>query len=315
LKFLLIGGLGFIGSHLAESLIKNGHNVKILTKTFSKKSNIKILKKKIKIEKIDITNFRKLGRCIEQFKPDVIVHLAGNTSHSKSFEEPLKDVDSNAKSTLFMLEKIRELDLKCKFLLGSTFIVIGKPKKLPVNENTPCNPTTIYGTNRLASEYFCKIYHDVYGLDTNIFRITNSYGPREQIIPKKNAVNFLIYKAFKKEKISIYNKGMFFRDFIYVDDVISGINIILKNGKSGELYWISSGKKTWFYQFGNILEKITGCKVKYAETPTYTKKVDVGNFVVNNSKLKSLGWKQKVNLEKGIKKTLEYFTGENPRNV
>jgi len=315
LKFLLIGGLGFIGSHLAESLIKNGHNVKILTKTFSKKSNIKILKKKIKIEKIDITNFRKLGRCIEQFKPDVIIHLAGNTSHSKSFEEPLKDVDSNAKSTLFMLEKIRELDLKCKFLLGSTFIVIGKPKKLPVNENTPCNPTTIYGTNRLASEYFCKIYHDVYGLDTNIFRITNSYGPREQIIPKKNAVNFLIYKAFKKEKISIYNKGMFFRDFIYVDDVISGINIILKNGKSGELYWISSGKKTWFYQFGNILEKITGCKVKYAETPTYTKKVDVGNFVVNNSKLKSLGWKQKVNLEKGIKKTLEYFTGENPRNV
>jgi UDP-glucose 4-epimerase len=315
LKFLVIGGLGFIGSHLAESLIKNGYNVKILTKTFSKKSNIKILNKKIKIEKIDITNFRKLGRCIEQFKPDVIIHLAGNTSHSKSFEEPLKDVDSNAKSTLFMLEKIRELDLKCKFLLGSTFIVIGKPKKLPVNENTPCNPTTIYGTNRLASEYFCKIYHDVYGLDTNIFRITNSYGPREQIIPKKNAVNFLIYKAFKKEKISIYNKGMFFRDFIYVDDVISGINIILKNGKSGELYWISSGKKTWFYQFGNILEKITGCKVKYSETPTYTKKVDVGNFVVNNSKLKSLGWKQKVNLEKGIKKTLEYFTGENPRNV
>ena len=315
MKFLVIGGLGFIGSHLTESLIKNEHNVKILTKTFSKKSNIKILNKKIKIEKIEITKFRKLGRCIEQFKPDVIIHLAGHTSHSKSFEEPLKDVDSNAKSTLFMLEKIRELDLKCRFLLGSTFIVIGKPKKLPVNENTPCNPTTIYGTNRLASEYFCKIYHDVYGLDTNIFRITNSYGPREQIIPKKNAVNFLIYKAFKKEKISIYNKGMFFRDFIYVDDVISGINIILKNGKSGELYWISSGKKTWFYQFGNILEKITGCKVKYSETPTYTKKVDVGNFVVNNSKLKSLGWKQKVNLEKGIKKTLEYFTGENPRNV
>ena len=315
MKFLIIGGLGFIGSHLTESLTKNDHNVEILTKTLSKKSNVNILDKKIKIKKIDITNFKKLGQCIEQFKPNVIIHLAGNTSHSKSFEEPLKDVDSNAKSTLFMLEKIRELDLKCKFLLGSTFIVIGKPKKLPIDENTPCNPTTIYGTNRLASEYFCKIYHDVYGLDTNIFRITNSYGPREQVIPKKNAINFLIYQAFKKQEISIYNKGKIFRDFIYVDDVISGINIILKNGKSGELYWISSGKKTWFYQFGNILEKITGCKVKYAETPTYTKKVDVGNFVVNNSKLKSLGWKQKVNLEKGIKKTLEYFTGENPRNV
>ena len=238
MKFLIIGGLGFVGSYLVESLIKNNHNIKILTRTFSKKSNIKILNKKIKIEKIDITNFRKLGLCVEQFKPNVIIHLAGNTSHSKSFEEPLKDVDSNAKSTLFMLEKIRELDLKCKFLLASTFIVIGKPKKLPVDENTPCNPTTIYGTNRLASEYFCKIYHDVYGLDTNIFRITNSYGPREQVIPEKNAVNFLIYQAFKKKEISIYNKGKFFRDFIYVDDVISGINTILKKGKSGELYSI-----------------------------------------------------------------------------
>jgi len=307
LKFLIIGGLGFIGSHLTESLTKNDHNVEILTKTLSKKSNVNILDKKIKIKKIDITNFKKLGQCIEQFKPNVIIHLAGNTSHSKSFEEPLKDVDSNAKSTLFMLEKIRKLDLKCKFLLGSTFIVIGKPKKLPIDENTPCNPTTIYGTNRLASEYFCKIYHDVYGLDTNIFRITNSYGPREQVIPKKNAINFLIYQAFKKQEISIYNKGKIFRDFIYVDDVISGINTILEKGKPGELYWISSGKRTWFYEFGNILEKTTGCKVKYSETPTYTKKVDVGNFVVNNSKLCKLGWTPKISIDVGIKKTLTFF--------
>ena len=307
MKFLIIGGLGFIGSHLTESLTKNDHNVEILTKTLSKKSNVNILNKKIKIKKIDITNFKKLGQCIEQFKPNVIIHLAGNTSHSKSFEEPLKDVDSNAKSTLFMLEKIRGLDLKCKFLLGSTFIVIGKPKKLPIDENTPCNPTTIYGTNRLASEYFCKIYHDVYGLDTNIFRITNSYGPREQVIPKKNAINFLIYQAFKKQEISIYNKGKIFRDFIYVDDVISGINTILEKGKPGELYWISSGKRTWFYEFGNILEKTTGCKVKYSETPTYTKKVDVGNFVVNNSKLCKLGWTPKISIDVGIKKTLTFF--------
>ena len=109
MKFLITGGLGFIGSHLAESLIKSDHNIKILTRTLSKKSNIKILNKKIKIETIDITNFRKLGRCIEKFKPNVIIHLAGNTSHSKSFEEPLDDIDSNAKTTLFMLEKIREM--------------------------------------------------------------------------------------------------------------------------------------------------------------------------------------------------------------
>ncbi len=307
MKLLITGGLGFVGSHLVDSLVKKNHKIMILTKTLSKKKNIKKSAKKIQIKKMDLINFQQLGKIIEKFKPDVIIHLAGNASHSKSFENPLKDIDSNAKTTLFMLEKIRKLGIPCKFILGSTFIVIGKPKKLPVNENTPCNPTTIYGTNRLSSEYFCKIYHEVYGLHTNIFRITNSYGPREQIIPQKNAVNFLIYKSFKKEEISIYNRGKFFRDFIYIDDVISGINTILKKGKPGELYWISSGKRTWFYEFGNILEKTTDCKVKYSETPVYTKKVDVGNFVVSNSKLRKLGWSPKISVNVGVKKTLEFF--------
>ena len=255
LKLLITGGLGFIGSNLVDSLSKKNHKIKILTKTFSKKSNIKNSYDKVEIEKINLTNFKRLGQIIEKFKPDIIIHLAGNTSHSKSFEEPLEEIDSNSKTTLFMLEKIRELGLSCKFVLGSTFIVIGKPTKLPVTESTPCNPTTIYGTNKLASEHFCKIYHDVYRLDTVIFRITNSYGPREQVISTKNAVNFLIYEASHRKEISIYNKGKFFRDFIYIDDVVSGINIILKKGKSGELYWISSGKKTWFYEFAKILEE------------------------------------------------------------
>ena len=142
----------------------------VLTKTLSKKSNIPKSIKKINIKKIDITNFNQVGKIIENFKPDAIIHLAGNTSHSMSFEKPLQDVDSNTKTTLFLLEKIKNLNLSCKFILGSTFIVIGKPKKLPVTEKTPCNPTTIYGTNRLASEHLCKIYHKVYGINTNIFR-------------------------------------------------------------------------------------------------------------------------------------------------
>ena len=76
------------------------------------------------------------------------------------------------------------------------------------------------------------------------------------------------------------------------------------------MYWISSGKKTWFYQLGELLEKLTDAKVKFVKTPNYTKKVDVGNFVVNNSKLRSLGWKPKVNLVQGIKETLEYFKSQ-----
>ena len=306
---MITGGAGFVGSHLSEYLLKKHHRITIITKKSTK--NIERIKKKIHLEKFDVTNYEKLKKSIVKNKPDLIIHLAGNTSHSKSFEDPLNDLNSNTKSTLNILEILRQFLPNCKFILGSTFVVIGKPSKLPVNEKTPCNPTTLYGTNRLASEYYTKIYNKVYDLDTNIFRITNSFGPREQIVPNKNAINYLIYKAFKKEDITIYNNGKFFRDLIYISDVTNGIEKIILKGKPGELYWISSFKKTWFYQLGNILEKLTKSKTKFIKPPKYTRKVDVGNFVVNNSKLKALGWRPKISIEKGIDETIKYFEKNN----
>lgn len=304
---MITGGLGFIGSHLAEELVKQNHKLILLTKTYSKKSNIDTIKKSVIIEKIDVTDFVKLEKSIQKHKPNVIVHLAGQTSHTKSFEDPLQDIESNAKSTLFILETIKKLKLKCKFILGSTFIVVGRPKHLPVNEDTPCNPTTIYGINRLSSEYYCKIYNSVFGLDTLMFRITNSFGPREQYLSNKNAINHLIYKAYKGKDVTIFNQGKFFRDLIYVSDVISAIITVMKKGKSGNLYWISSGKKVWFNQLGKWLKELTGTKVKYVPTPKYTKRVDVGNFVVDNSKLRTLGWKQRTDVKSGIQNTIKYF--------
>jgi len=310
MKILITGGMGFVGSNLIDLLLQEKHKIIVLTKSYSKKKNISHIQAKIKVEKVDVTNHRKLSNIIELHKPDVIIHLAGITSHSKSFEKPFDDIDQNTKSTLFILEKLKQMNRKCRFVLGSSFIVVGKPDKLPVDEKTPCWPTTLYGTNRLASEHYCKIYHEVYGLDTVIFRITNSFGPREQVLSTKNAVNFLIHEAFKGNKLTIFKNGKFFRDLIYISDVVFGIKTIMNKGKSGDLYWISSGRKIWFYELGKLLEKLTDAKVKFVKTPNYTKKVDVGNFVVNNSKLRSLGWKPKVNLVQGIKETLEYFKSQ-----
>ena len=120
-------------------------------------------------------------------------------------------------------------------------------------------------------------------------------------------MNYLINRAFNNEKITIFNKGKFYRDLIYISDVVDGINKIISKGKPGELYWISSFKKTWFYELGNLLEKLTKAKIEYVKTPSYTKKTDVGNFIVNNKKLSNLGWKPKVSVESGIKKTLQFF--------
>lgn len=307
MKIMITGGAGFIGSHLCDEFVAQNDQVIVLTRTSTSTDRISHLLDKITIERVDVTNYDEVGKIIEKHLPDVIIHLAGETSHSKSFENPMYDLDVNTKSTLFILEKIKQLGLKCRFVLGSTFIVVGRPQALPVNEESVCNPTTIYGANRLASEVYCKIYYNVFGLDTVSFRITNSFGPREQYVPNKNAINFLIYKAFKREEITIFDKGNFFRDLVYVSDVVSAIKTIVARGESGELYWISSGIKTWFYDLGSWLEELTGAKVKYVESPQYTKKVDVGNFVVENSKLQSLGWEIKTPIKDGIKKTLAYF--------
>ena len=304
---MITGGTGFVGSHLCDELVNDKHEVILLARNDKKKNNIAQNYNKINLEYVDVTDFLELEKSIEKNKPDVIFHLAGETSHKKSFDNPMYDLDVNAKSTLCILEKIKNLNLKCKFILGSTFVVIGKPEKLPVNEDSVCNPTTIYGTNRLTSENYCKIYNNVYNLDTRVFRITNSFGPREQIIPSKNAINYLIHNAFSGEDVTIYSEGKFFRDLIYISDVISGIKLIMTKGKSGETYWISSGKETWFYDLAKILQELCDSKIKYVDPPEYTQKVDVGNFIVDNSKLRSLGWKPEISVKEGISKTLEYF--------
>ncbi len=308
MKVLITGADGFIGSHICEALLKEKHEIIAISRNFNQLPNLITNFDKIDLNQIDITDFSSLAKIITEHEPNLIIHLAGETSHKKSFENPMYDVDVNAKSTLCILETIRKSNLNTRFILGSTFIVVGKPETLPVNESTSCNPSTIYGINRLASENFCKVYHNVYDLDAISFRITNAFGPREQYItPTKNALNYLIYQAYKGNDVTIYNEGNFFRDVIFVSDVISGIQAIIKNGMSGNLYWISSARKTWFYEIGKLLEELTTGKIKYVESPSYTNKVDVGNFVVDNSKLQSIGWNLETSVKDGIKKTLDYF--------
>ena len=308
MKVLVTGADGFIGSHLCDVLLKENHEIIAVSRNFKKLNNTMPNFDKIHLNQMDVTDFSNLSKIIIEQEPDIIIHLAGETSHKQSFENPMYDVDVNAKSTLCILETIRKSNLNCRFILGSTFIVVGKPETLPVNESTNCNPSTIYGINRLASENFCKVYHNVYDLDTISFRITNAFGPREQYLtPTKNALNYLIYQAYQGKDVTIYNEGKFFRDVIFVTDVISGIQTIMKKGLSGNLYWISSSKKTWFHEIGKWLEELTTGKIKYIESPSYTNKVDVGNFVVDNFKLQSIGWDLKTSVKDGIKQTLDYF--------
>lgn len=308
MKILVIGGMGFVGSHLSEEFVNTGHSVVIASRSKKKIRNIANIIDHVKIEYGDITDYKWLETIILKHKPDVIFHLAGQLTHYESFENPLYDVDVNSKTTLVILETLRKMEKPCRFILGSTFWVVGKPKTLPINEETPCNPLNLYAADRLASEHYCRIYNRVYGLDALVMRLTNTFGPREQYNnPRKAALNYLLYKGFKGETVPIYDEGKFFRDYIYISDIVSAAKAIMEKGKSGEIYFVGTNTPTWFYDIGKWIEELTPGKVVYVESPEYHKKIDVGNIVVDNTKLKKLGWNWKVSVKEGLKKTLEYY--------
>ena len=300
--------MGFVGSHLSEEFVNTGHSVVIASRSKKKIQNIANIIDNVKIEYGDITNYKWLETIILKHKPDVIFHLAGQLTHYEAFENPLYDVDVNSKTTLVILETLRKMEKPCRLILGSTFWVVGKPKTLPINEETPCNPLNLYAADRLASEHYCRIYNRVYGLDALVMRLTNTFGPREQYNnPRKAALNYLLYKGFKGETVPIYDEGKFFRDYIYISDIVSAAKAIMEKGKSGEIYFVGTNTPTWFYDIGKWIEELTPGKVVYVESPEYHKKIDVGNIVVDNTKLKKLGWNWKVPVKEGLKKTLEYY--------
>lgn len=304
---MITGGMGFIGSNLASELVEKGYEVILIGRTKRLQNIIEILEK-VKIECGDVTNFDWVEKTILEYKPDVIFHLAGQLTSYESFENPLYDVDVNSKSTLAILETIRKMNKPCRFILGSTFWVIGRPKSLPVNEETPCYPLNVYAADRLSSEHFCRIYHRVYGTDSLVMRLTNTFGIKEQHNnPKKAALNYLIYRGYKGLTVPIYNEGKFFRDYIYVSDVVSAALAIMEKGKAGECYFVGTGVKTWFYEIGKWIEELTSGKVVYVEAPDFHKKIDVGSIVVDNTKIKSLGWDWRVSVKEGIKKVLDYY--------
>ena len=308
-KVLITGGLGFVGSNLAEDLLEKGYQVVLLSRSKRKLQNIASIVNKVELEYGDVTDFGWLGETVLKHNPDVIFHLAGQLTSYESFEKPLYDVDANSKSTIALLEAMRKLEAPCRFILGSTFWVVGRTKYSLINEETPCHPLNLYAANRLASENYCKIYREVYDMDTLVMRLTNTFGVREQHDNmRKAALNGLIYKGYKGQTIPIYEEGKFFRDYLYISDIVSAAVTIMKKGKAGECYFAGTGVKTWFYEIGQWLEELTKGKVTYIKSTDYHKRINVGNVIIDNTKLRSLGWNWQVSVKEGIRKILEYYS-------
>ena len=305
-KVMIIGGLGFIGSYLAEECVKRGYEVTIVSRSESKIKNVEMVKGSVKVV---VKDLKDVGGEVKGF--DYIFNLAGSTDNYSIIEgEPYKDIDVNCNSTIALLEACKEHNPKARIIFASTFFVNGRVEKLPVTPESKCSPLGLYGATRLAAEQFCHIYHNIFDLDVVILRFSNVFGPREQISKKKAGFNFLVNLAVGGEEIPLYDNGDFFRDYIFVTDVVDASLVAAEKGETNKVYYVARGEFVKFKELIDIVVKETGVKIKPITPPDFHKRVGIKDFVCDVSGLKGLGWEPKVSLDEGIKRTVDYYRKE-----
>src|SRR3990167_7179337 len=174
-KALVTGGAGFIGSHLCDRLFEEDFDVYVVDNL--SKGRIENLNKKVDFFKINI-NSPKFLKLLGILKPNIIFHLAAQSSISNSLKDPKKDFQTNLFSTLKLLEKSRKIKIE-KIIFTSSAAIFGKAERLPIDEKYPRNPISYYGISKLCSEYFFQNYYKSYQMPYVCLRLANVYGPRQ----------------------------------------------------------------------------------------------------------------------------------------
>lgn len=307
-KILITGGLGFLGSNLAEMCLSEGHEVKIISKSDSKIGNISKFKDKVKVQIKDLQSIS--GSDVEGL--DWIFHFAGTTHNYHIQDNPYIDIQTNCIGTISLLEACRAANPSVRMVYGSTFFVNGNLANLPANTESPCEPLGLYPATRLAGEHFCKIYNRTFDMNTNIVRFTNLFGVREQRDNKQKAgFNFLINLALEGKEIPLYRNGEFYRDYLYVSDAASAAMTVADRGEKGKVYYVGTGRKEKFKDLITILgEEVGGIRVDPINPPEFHNAVGIKDFFCDVTPLRGLGWEPKISIREGIRRTLEEYRVE-----
>ncbi len=305
--FLVTGGTGFIGSNICKLLLQNNHEVKIFdNNSRGSLKRIKGLKKKIKFIKGDIRNRVLLDKALKN--TDAVIHLAYVNGTKYFYTKPVIVLDIAVKGILNVIEGCLENKVK-ELYLASSSEVYQTPIKIPTDENEPLkipnifNPRYSYGGGKILTELMGIHYGKKYFKKLIIFRPHNVYGANmgnEHVVPEFiNRFKFLKGKNFK-----IQGNGNEIRSFIYIDDFLQAFNLILKKGKHLNVYNIGTAEKVKIKDLAYKLSKIFNKKIALKKTllPKGGTKIRMPNI----NKIKKLGFKQKYNLENGLRKILNY---------
>jgi UDP-glucose 4-epimerase len=306
MKILVTGGAGFIGSHLVDRLIKEGHEVVVIDNlSTGKKEN---LNSKAKFYKIDIRS-PKISQIFKKEKPEVVFHYAAQIDLRRSVENPIENAKINILGTLNILENCKKLKVKKLIFASTGGAIYGDADILPTPETYSELPLSPYGIAKLTIEKYLNYYYKIFGLPFVSLRLANVYGPRQN--PKGEAGVIAIFTdkmLFKKQPI-INSNGKQTRDFVFIDDVIEANILAMESNKIG-IFNIGTAKETDINTIFKKLKELTGSKCKEIHGPE--KEGEQKRSCLDYSKAKTeLSWQPKYSLEGGLTKTVEWFKNRN----
>lgn len=304
MKIVVTGGAGFIGSHLVDSLIQQGHKVTVIDDlTTGSESN---LNKKAYFQKIPIqsTGIKKIFR---GQKYQYVFHLAAQKSVVQSLNNPLKDAEQNIMGSLNILETLRELQPSCHMVFFSTGgAIYGDTRLIPTPEKHTAQPSSPYGIAKYTVEQYLDFYKKIHKISSTVLRCANVYGPRQDPKGEAGVVAIFMNDIRQGKTPQINGNGRQTRDFIYVKDVVVACLQTVQKKPETTLN-ISTGSET---SIKNLLQQIKKIS-HFLKKDQYRAKIkgeQQRSCLDNRRAKKVLGWKPQHTLEKGLKETWDWFT-------
>ena len=314
MKVLITGIGGFVGSHFMEFFL-NKNNIELhgIEHKGVKLPKILGLKNKIKsYSECGITDFSKLKTTLKRIKPNYIIHLAAQSSPSKSWKAPVDTVRVNIEGQVNLLEAIRSIKIDPKIIIAGSCEEYGLVKKseIPIRETQPLRPLNTYAVSKVAQDFLGYQYYKSYGMKVIRTRPFHHTGPRRpaHFVCSSFAKQIALIEKNKQKPIIRVGNLSAKRDFTDVRDMVSAYSLIMKKGIPGEVYNISSGSGIVIKEILDILLSFTDKIIKVEKDIKRFRPNDVPVFIGDSSKLKEIsGWKPEIPIEKTLKDILEYW--------
>lgn len=308
MNILILGAAGFIGTNLTLELSKSKDNK--LTLADRKKEWFRNIKEynlfNIKIEESSLDIYMDFGILEGQ---DIIYHLVSTNVPTTSNKHISLDIKANVLFSAYLFDACVKYGVKKVVFISSGGTVYGKEVTCPISEDSPTNPITSYGLQKLSIEKLLYLYNYMYRLDYRIIRLANPYGPYQRPNGVLGAVTTFTYKALKREKVVVYGDGSVIRDFIYIDDAINAIIKITNGNDNHHVFNIGCGYGTSINKLLEIVEASLGIEmdIEYREGRT----VDVPmNYLDISRYERYYGALNPISLEEGIKRTAIFMKEE-----